>query len=71
MSPQIKAALGTYGRALLACLVTAVVTSGVSLADLHKADVTHVLQATWVAFLPVLIRALNPHDKAYGVGTAG
>ena len=69
MSSQFKAALGTYGRALLACLVTAIVTSGVTLADLHKADVLHILQVTWVAFLPVLIRALNPNDKAYGVGS--
>ena len=69
MSEQFKAALGTYGRALLPCAVTAIVSSGVSLADLHKADVLHIAQATWVAFLPVILRALNPNDKAYGVGT--
>jgi hypothetical protein len=65
MSSQFKAALGTYGRALLACLVTELVVAGVPASN---ADLIKFGHSVWVAFLPVVIRALNPNDSAYGVG---
>jgi hypothetical protein len=70
MSSQVKAALGTYGRALLACVATAIVTVGgtTPLYAFTKAEWLQVANAVWVALFPVLIRALNPNDTTYGVG---
>jgi len=64
MNPKILAALGTYGRALLACLIAEVAISGVPATN---ADVARLGHAVWVAFVPVIIRALNPNDSAYGI----
>ena len=64
MNSKIVAALGTYGRALLACLIAEIAISGIPATN---ADVTRLGHAVWVAFVPVIIRALNPHDPAYGV----
>ena len=64
MSPKLIAALGTYGRALLACVIAEVTVSGVPQTN---ADVVRLGHAVWVAFVPVIIRALNPNDSAYGV----
>ena len=70
MNPQVKAALGTYGRALLACVVTAIVAVGgtTPLYAFTKAEWLQVANSVWVAAFPVLIRALNPNDTTYGVG---
>jgi hypothetical protein len=64
MNPKILAALGTYGRALLACIIAEITISGVPASN---ADLVKIGNAIWVAFLPVIIRALNPNDSAYGV----
>lgn len=64
MNPKILAALGTYGRALLACIIAEIAISGVPASN---ADLVKLANAVWVAFVPVIIRALNPHDPAYGV----
>jgi hypothetical protein len=64
MNPRLLAALGTYGRALLACLITQITVSGIPVTN---ADVLRLGHAVWVAFVPVIIRALNPNDSAYGV----
>jgi hypothetical protein len=70
MSPQLKAALGTYLRALLACTATAIVTVGGAspLWEFTKTEWLQVANAVWVALFPVLMRALNPNDATYGVG---
>ena len=64
MSPKLIAALGTYGRALLACVIAEIAISGVPTSN---ADVLRLGHAVWVAFVPVIIRALNPNDSAYGI----
>lgn len=64
MNPKILAALGTYGRALLACLIAEISIMGVPATN---ADVVKLANAVWVSFVPVIIRALNPNDSAYGV----
>ena len=64
MSPKLIAALGTYGRALLACVIAEITVSGIPVSN---ADVVRLGHAVWVAFVPVIIRALNPNDSAYGV----
>jgi hypothetical protein len=64
MNPKILAALGTYGRALLACFIAEVAVYGMPVTN---ADFVKLASATWVAFIPVIIRALNPNDTAYGI----
>ena len=64
---KVLAMLGTYGRAFLACVVTTIVAMDVPVVDYTKADVVKLANAVWASFLPVLIRALNPNDTAYGV----
>lgn len=64
MNPKLVAAFGTYGRALLACLIAEITISGIPVTN---ADVVKLANAIWVSFVPVIIRALNPNDTAYGV----
>ena len=66
ISPEIKSALGTYGRALLACIVAEISIVGVPLSG---TDFAKLANAIWVAFLPVIIRALDPKDPEYGIGS--
>lgn len=58
MSEQLKAALASYARSVLAGAST-----------LYLAGVTDPLDLVWsllAAFLPVVIRAVNPNDTAFG-----
>lgn len=68
MSIKTKRALGTYARALVACVIASVVAVGVSPLDFTKADLVKIANAVWVSFLPVILRALNPKDVSYGIG---
>jgi len=61
---KLGLALGTYARALVTCLLAELVVSGVPSSN---ADFVKFGHAVWVAFLPVVLRALNPNDSAYGV----
>jgi hypothetical protein len=66
INPELKSALGTYSRALLACIVAQITIVGVPLSG---ADFAKLANAIWVAFLPVIIRALDPEDPEYGIGS--
>lgn len=55
---KTRALLASYGRSFLAAAVTAYVTGADNAEDIAKAGA--------VAILPVLIRWINPNDKAFG-----
>jgi len=63
-----KAMLASYGRSLLATFLTAMLAIGKLPYEFSAADWSIVANAVWVAFIPVLIRALNPNDEAFGFG---
>ena len=66
MSPRIKAALATYTRALLASVITAIIALNISPLTMTRDDAAKLANAVWVSFLPVIMRALNPGDAAFG-----
>lgn len=70
MSPQIQAMLGTYARAFLAIVVTAIAATGKAPWAFDSSDWALVANAVWCAALPVIARAINPNDTAYGSGSA-
>lgn len=62
-----KAALASYGRSLLATALGAIFALGKLPFDFTEADWRNVLNAIWIAAVPVAIRFLNPKDEAFGV----
>lgn len=62
-----KAAIASYGRSLLATALGAIFAIGKLPFDFTEADWRGVMNAVWIAAIPVLIRALNPKDEAFGV----
>jgi len=64
-----KAIIASYARALLATCLTAVFAIGKLPLEFTTADWSTVVNAVWIAVIPVLIRALNPNDVAFGVGS--
>jgi hypothetical protein len=66
-----KALISSYGRSLLATVVTAifvVAQSGGKLPfEFSSQDWYAVANAVWVAVIPVAIRYLNPNDPAFGI----
>lgn len=58
MNEQIKAALASYGRSVIAA-ATAMYASGVT-------DPQTLAYSLLGAVVPVLLRAANPNDKAFG-----
>jgi hypothetical protein len=66
MSVQIKAACGTYIRALLTILLTLMATIGGSPLDFTSADWRMVANGLWASLLPVIMRALSTNDDKYG-----
>ena len=61
--------VASYLRSLLATTVTAVFAVG-KLPTLFTAeDWLIVANAVWISFIPVIIRALNPKDEAFGITT--
>jgi hypothetical protein len=61
-----KAMLASYGRSLLATALGAVFAVGKIPTDFTPADWAAVANAIWIAVIPVIIRALNPNDAAFG-----
>jgi hypothetical protein len=55
---QILAALASYGRAFLAAAMALYMTGNTNPSDLIKAGIA--------AIAPVILKALNPNDKAFG-----
>ena len=66
MVVQIKAACGTYIRALLTILLTLMATIGGSPLDFTSADWRMVANGLWASLLPVIMRALSTNDDKYG-----
>jgi len=62
----LKAALISYARALLATVLTAIFTVGKLPTDFSSQDWYGVANAVWIAVIPVVIRALDPNDLAFG-----
>jgi hypothetical protein len=58
MNKQLKAALASYGRSVLGA-ATAMYASGVT-------DPQTLTYSLLGALVPVLLRAVNPNDKAFG-----
>jgi hypothetical protein len=65
MAAQVKAACGTYLRALATILITLMATIGSSPFEFTSADWKMVGNGLWASLLPVLMRALST-DAAYG-----
>jgi len=66
MALQIKAACGTYLRALLTILLTLMATIGGSPLDFTSADWRMLANGLWASLLPVIMRALSTADDKYG-----
>ena len=66
MAVQIKAACGTYIRALLTILLTLMATIGGSPLDFTSADWRMVANGLWASLLPVIMRAISTNTDTYG-----
>jgi hypothetical protein len=58
VTEQILAALGTYGRAFLSAVLALYMTGNTNPGDLVKGGIA--------AVAPVILKALNPNDSAFG-----
>jgi hypothetical protein len=61
--------LSSYLRSLLATSITAVFAVGKLPFLFTQGDWLIVANAVWISFIPVIIRALNPKDEAFGITT--
>jgi hypothetical protein len=62
MKPKHWAMLNSYGRSALVCLATIYVTA-------PDASPSEIWKAFAVAFIAPILRALNPDDTAFGMGS--
>jgi hypothetical protein len=62
-----KKMLISYLQSLLATALTATLAIGKSPLDFTSTDFKIVVNSIWVAFIPVVIRALSKKDTAFGV----
>lgn len=69
MNPKLQSVLATYAQSLLACVATAMMSLGVTPFTMTHSDLVKIGNAVWASFLPVLVRAVNPKDSAFGVRT--
>ena len=66
MSTKTKAMFASYGRSFLTAALAAFVATGGDIFSLDLAGLKAIITAGTVAILPVLMRALNPNDTAFG-----
>lgn len=59
--------LASYGRSLLATALGAIFAIAKLPFEFTGDDWYTVANAIWIAVIPVVIRALNPNDPAFGV----
>ena len=59
--------LASYGRSFLATFLTAIFAVGKLPFEFTATDWNLVLNGVWIAVVPVIIRALNPNDPAFGI----
>lgn len=64
----MKSALATYAQSFLACAITVMMSLNITPFTMTKADLVKIGNAVWCSFLPVIVRALNAKDSAFGVG---
>jgi hypothetical protein len=66
MNSKTKAMLASYGRSFLTAALAAFIATGGDIFSLDLAGLKAIITAGTVAVLPVLMRALNPNDAAFG-----
>ena len=59
----------SYLQSLCATALTAALAIGKSPLDFTGADFKLIVNSVWVAFLPVVIRALSKSDTAFGINS--
>ena len=59
----------SYLQSLLATALTATLAIGKSPLDFTSTDLKVVVNSVWLAFIPVVIRALSKNDTAFGVNS--
>lgn len=59
----------SYLQSLLATALTAALAIGKSPLDFTSTDLKVVVNSVWLAFIPVIIRALSKQDTAFGVNS--
>ena len=59
----------SYLQSLLATALTAALAIGKSPLDFTSTDLKIVVNSVWIAFIPVVIRALSKNDPAFGIGS--
>ena len=64
-----KQVLISYLQSLLATALTAALAIGKSPLDFTSTDLKMVVNSVWMAFIPVVIRALSKNDHAFGVNS--
>jgi len=69
MNPKLQSVLATYAQSLLACVITVMMSLNVTPFTMTHNDLVKIGNAVWASFVPVLVRALNPKDSAFGIGT--
>lgn len=66
LNAKTQALLASYARSFLAAAVATFVATGADVFSLDKDGLKAIIGAGVAAVLPVLLRALNPHDAAFG-----
>lgn len=66
MTKENKALFASWGRSFLAACVAQFIALGGGVFDLTGDGVKTVVSAGIAAILPVVLRWLNPNDKAFG-----
>lgn len=64
-----KEVVVSYLQSLLATALTAALAIGKSPLDFTSTDFKMVVNSVWIAFIPVVIRALSKNDTAFGVNS--
>jgi len=64
-----KQVLISYLQSLRATALTAALAIGKSPLDFTSTDLKMVVNSVWIAFIPVVIRALSKSDTAFGVNS--
>ena len=62
MNKKILAIIESYGRSAFVCLATVYVTN-------PEGTLQDIWKAFLVAFAAPLLRAINPNDEAFGIGS--
>lgn len=69
MDKKLKATLASWGRSFLAACIAQFLVLGGSVFDINGDGAKSIVAAGVAAIAPVVIRYLNPNDKAFGEGS--